>query len=122
MSRTEPDKAEVAEAPAKRRKRDAEGAAPPERHFKGIAVSPGIAIGPAYPAAQPALSIARREINDYEREGETQRFEEAVAASKKQLTKLKGRIALLPPDAERERSRCWTPMCRCWAPRAWCAA
>ena len=107
MSRTEA-KAAGAEAaqelPPARRRRRAEAAPPvrPERHFKGVAVSPGIAIGPAFAAQQPALSIARREINDYEREDEQHRFEEAVAASKKQLSKLKTRIALLPPDAERE--------------------
>jgi phosphotransferase system enzyme I (PtsI) len=93
MSRTD--------APPRRRK--AEAAAPrPERHFKGVAVSPGIAIGPAFAAAQPELTVARRPINDYEREAETERFEEAVALSRKQLAKLKARITLLPPDAERE--------------------
>ena len=109
MNRTEAaaiEAARAAEATARRRRRGApepQPAAPrPERHLKGIAVSPGIAIGPAFHAAQPELTVARRNINDYERAAETGRFEEAVAASKKQLAKLKTRIALLPPDAERE--------------------
>lgn len=104
MSRTEPPKAPPAADPAPRRRRPAEPAAPPrpERHFKGIAVSPGIAIGPAFAAAQPALELTRRPINDYERADELERFEEAVGQSKKQLAKLKARIALLPADAERE--------------------
>jgi phosphotransferase system enzyme I (PtsI) len=101
MSRTDPPA--PLEAPAARKRGRAPAPAPrPERHFKGVAVSPGIAIGPAFAAAQPAVSVARRQINDYEREDELHRFEEAVAASKKQLAKLKTRIALLPPDAERE--------------------
>ncbi|MCC7284322.1 MAG: phosphoenolpyruvate--protein phosphotransferase [Acetobacteraceae bacterium] len=108
MSRTEvvrlSGEAPAEPPPLRRRRRVPEAASPerPERHFKGVAVSPGIAIGPAFAAQQPALSIVRREINDYEREDELHRFDEAVAASKKQLTKLKSRIALLPPDAERE--------------------
>lgn len=94
-------------APAlqRRHRRPAAGAPQPprpERQFKGIGVSPGIAIGPTFAATQPVLTVARRDINDYEREDETLRFEEAVAVSKKQLAKLKSRIALLPPDAERE--------------------
>jgi phosphotransferase system enzyme I (PtsI) len=87
-----------------KRRRESEPPAPtrPERRFKGIAISPGIAIGPGFTAAQPAVQVARRPINDYEREDETHRFEEAVALSKRQLAKLKSRMALLPPDAERE--------------------
>jgi phosphotransferase system enzyme I (PtsI) len=77
-------------------------AARPERVFRGIGISPGIAIGPAHTAAQPSLAVNRRAIGDYERDGETQRFDDAVALSKRQLAKLKARLSLLPADAERE--------------------
>ena len=70
--------------------------------IKGIPVSPGVAIGPVYdtteiPAEAPRRSIAREAV-----EAERQRLADAVAASRKQLNKLKNRLSVLPEEAQEE--------------------
>lgn len=61
----------------------------PERTFKGLGVSPGIAIGPAYVRASgtvevPTYSIAARAV-----ESEIARLDEAVARAKRQIGRLR---------------------------------
>jgi phosphotransferase system enzyme I (PtsI) len=70
--------------------------------FSGHPVSPGIGIGPVYEAAEPALSFTHKKIAASDIAGETARLEEAVAQSRKQLNKLKSRLAGLPEQSQTE--------------------
>ncbi len=88
MSRTEP--ASKARLP------------PGERALTGIAVSPGIAIGPLHAAREPALEFARATIAPEAAEAELERLERAIAISRKQLAKLRARLSVLPEDSQHE--------------------
>jgi phosphoenolpyruvate-protein phosphotransferase (PTS system enzyme I) len=73
-----------------------------ERSFHGLAVSPGIAIGPAHVSdhfdqAVPEYEIAAEQVDD-----ERARFAEALAVSVKQLRKLKTKAQNLPDAAAEE--------------------
>nr|WP_321984110.1 phosphoenolpyruvate--protein phosphotransferase [uncultured Lichenicoccus sp.] len=90
MSRTEP------KAAGRSRK------TPPERRFSGVAVSPGIAIGPVAMATEaPAPTVTAR-IEAGGEAAEQARLNEAVARSLKQLDKLRGRLAMLPEETQHE--------------------
>jgi len=71
-----------------------------EQKLTGIGVSPGIAIGPAYIGDRGQLPVSEIRISDIE--AERARFAEAVAASAKQLRKLKSRATALPGSAADE--------------------
>jgi phosphoenolpyruvate-protein phosphotransferase (PTS system enzyme I) len=91
--KTEPGRPEAAEGD--------EGLAE-ERSFHGLAVSPGIAIGPAHVSdhfdqAVPEYEIAAEQVDD-----ERARFAEALAVSVKQLRKLKTKAQNLPDAAAEE--------------------
>jgi phosphotransferase system enzyme I (PtsI) len=62
-----------------------------EKRLAGIAVSPGIAIGPAFIGDRGELPVSESRIAEYAIETERSRFAEAVAVSTKQLRKLKSR-------------------------------
>ena len=64
--------------------------APPERRLLGIPVSPGVAIGPVFGAAEPVAEVVRRRIAPEEAAKETARLDAAIVQSRKQLTKLRG--------------------------------
>jgi len=74
----------------------------PERRFTGIPVSAGVAIGPVFGASEPAPVIARHKIHAEDIAAEGARLDVAVAQSRKQLTKLRGRLTLLPEDSQAE--------------------
>jgi phosphotransferase system enzyme I (PtsI) len=74
----------------------------PERRLVGIPVSPGIAIGPVFGAAEPPANIVRRSIDAAEVPAQTARFDAAIAQSRKQLTKLRARLGVLPEDSQAE--------------------
>jgi phosphotransferase system enzyme I (PtsI) len=74
----------------------------PERHLLGIAVSPGVAIGPAFGAAEAPAEVERRAIPAHEVAAQVQRLDTAVAQSRKQLTKLRARLAMLPDSSRAE--------------------
>jgi len=73
-----------------------------ERVLIGIPVSAGIAIGPVFGAAEPPALVTRHEVAAGDVAAETARFEAAVAQSRKQLTKLRARLAVLPEDSQAE--------------------
>lgn len=73
-----------------------------ERVLIGIPVSAGIAIGPVFGAAEPPALVTRHEIAKGDVAAETARFDAAVAQSRKQLTKLRARLAVLPEDSQAE--------------------
>lgn len=74
----------------------------PERKFAGIAVSDGVAIGPMFTAAEPEPVITRHKIQAADIAAEGSRLEAAVVQSRKQLNKLKSRLAALPEDTQEE--------------------
>jgi phosphoenolpyruvate-protein phosphotransferase len=69
---------------------------------EGIAVSPGIAIGTVYDTTEAPTETPRRAIAPEEVEAEKQRLAAAVATSRKQVAKLKSRLAILPEEAQEE--------------------
>ncbi len=87
---------------AGRARRAADGAARPERVLAGIPVSPGIAIGPAFGAAEPPSEVVRRPIAPADAAAEAARLDLAIAQSRKQLGKLRARLAVLPEDSQAE--------------------
>ncbi|MBR0671067.1 phosphoenolpyruvate--protein phosphotransferase [Neoroseomonas soli] len=68
----------------------------------GIAVSPGVAIGPVFDTSDPPSEAPRRRIVAEEVEEERQKLTNAVAFSRKQIGKLKTRIGVLPEEAQEE--------------------
>jgi phosphoenolpyruvate-protein phosphotransferase (PTS system enzyme I) len=73
-----------------------------EQTVKGIPVSAGIAIGAIYDTTEAPAEAPRRGIAEAEVEAERQRLADAVAASRKQLGKLKNRLSVLPEEAQEE--------------------
>jgi phosphoenolpyruvate-protein phosphotransferase (PTS system enzyme I) len=73
-----------------------------EQRLSGLGVSPGIAIGPAYFSEGGDLQVHESHIPEAEIDAERERFAEAVAASLKQLRKLKTKAAGLPDSAAEE--------------------
>ena len=74
----------------------------PERSFPGIAVSPGVAIGPVFGASEPVPEITRHKIQAADIAAEGARLEAAIAQSRKQLGKLRARLAILPEESQAE--------------------
>lgn len=79
-----------------------EAAAAEERSFHGIAVSPGIAIGPAHVSDHFDQAVPEYEIEAEQVEDERARFAAALAVSVKQLRKLKSKAQSLPDAASEE--------------------
>jgi phosphoenolpyruvate-protein phosphotransferase len=77
-------------------------AKPREVAVSGIAVSPGIAIGPVFDTTDEPAEAPRREIGPEAIEEERQKLAAAVAFSRKQVGKLKTRISVLPEEAQEE--------------------
>jgi phosphotransferase system enzyme I (PtsI) len=73
-----------------------------ERRLSGLAVSSGIAIGPAHIAEGGDLQVAESHIPEGEIGAERGRFAEAVAVSLKQLRKLKAKTSAFPDSAAEE--------------------
>jgi phosphotransferase system enzyme I (PtsI) len=73
-----------------------------ELRFTGHPVAPGIGIGPVAVAAEPALVIEHRVLAADEVAAEAARLEEALARSKHQLAKLRGRLVGLPDASQAE--------------------
>jgi phosphoenolpyruvate-protein phosphotransferase len=74
----------------------------PEKQFVGIPISAGVAIGPVFSATEPSPKIARLKILAADSAGEGARLDAAVAQSRKQLTKLRARLAVLPEESQAE--------------------
>src|SRR5579863_652044 len=73
-----------------------------EQRLKGIGVSPGIGIGPAYLGERGELPVEETRIAEAAVDSERGRFAEAVGASTRQLRKLKTRATALPGSASDE--------------------
>ena len=73
-----------------------------ELTIKGIAISPGVAIGPVFDVDAAPAAAPRRAIKEAKVEEERGRLTAAVATSRKQVGKLKARLAILPEEAQEE--------------------
>jgi phosphotransferase system enzyme I (PtsI) len=90
-------------APSPRRAARPRGAEPaPERRLSGIAVVHGVAIGPVFGADEPAATVVRGSIACEQVTCETTRLDAAIAQSRKQLLKLRARLAVLPEASQDE--------------------
>ncbi|WP_203070506.1 phosphoenolpyruvate--protein phosphotransferase [Falsiroseomonas ponticola] len=99
MKTDKPDKAETKAGPAADRRA---ARRVKETVIRGIAVSPGIAIGPVFDTTEPPAEAPRRSIAETAVDAEKQRLAAAVAASRKQVAKLKMRLGVLPEEAQEE--------------------
>ena len=73
-----------------------------ERRLAGLAVGPGIAVGPVFGTIEAPAAITRQRIVAADIEAERSRLDTAVAASRKQLGKLRARLHVLPEDTQAE--------------------
>jgi phosphoenolpyruvate-protein phosphotransferase (PTS system enzyme I) len=73
-----------------------------ERTLTGLAISPGIAIGPAFISDDGAIQVPDYRIGHDDIPAERKRLADAVALSLKQLAKLKVKAAALPGAAAEE--------------------
>ena len=78
------------------------GASAAETRLEGLAVSPGIAIGPAYIVEAGAVPVPEYSILAAETTAEQERLHTAMAASVKQIDKLKVKAQGLPDAAAEE--------------------
>ncbi len=75
---------------------------PSEQILRGIKVSPGVAIGPAYVIMQLGVPVPEYAVPEDQIEGEIKRFQAAIAKTQKQLGQLKQKAETLPPSAKEE--------------------
>jgi phosphoenolpyruvate-protein phosphotransferase len=80
----------------------AHAAVRPERSFAGIPISPGVAIGPVFSASEPKVEVTRHKIQAADTAAEGARFDAAITQSRKQLGKLRARLAILPEESQQE--------------------
>ena len=73
-----------------------------ERRLTGLAVGPGIAIGPMFGTVEAPAAITRHRIAAADIEAERVRLDAAVAVSRRQLGKLRARLHVLPEDTQAE--------------------
>ncbi len=78
------------------------GAKPAEQALAGIGVSPGIVIGTIYDTTEAPAEAPRREISAEAVEMERTKLQDAAALSRKQVSKLKTRLSVLPEEAQEE--------------------
>ncbi len=73
-----------------------------ERLFVGIPISAGVAIGPVFGTVEAAAVITRHTIAAHDVGAERARLESAILQSRKQVAKLRARLAVLPEDSKAE--------------------
>lgn len=99
MSKTE---SKTENKPGSPRTRSRKPRAASERRFSGIAISSGIAIGPAATASEAPAPVVVRQIKAGNEQAEADRLTDAINRSLKQLEKLRTRLALLPEETQHE--------------------
>lgn len=75
---------------------------PPERRLFGIAACAGVAIGPVFRTTEAPPQVTRHKIHASDVQAEGARLDAAVLQSRKQLMKLRSRLAVLPEDSQGE--------------------
>jgi phosphoenolpyruvate-protein phosphotransferase len=73
-----------------------------ERRFAGSPISAGVAIGPVFYAMEPEIPVTQSKIAAADIAAEGARLDAAIAQSRKQLTKLRNRLAVLPEESQAE--------------------
>lgn len=73
-----------------------------ERRFSGIPVSAGIGIGPVFGTSEPEATVAHQTIQPEQIGTEGARLEAAIVQSRRQLTKLRGKLSVLPEESQTE--------------------
>lgn len=73
-----------------------------EMAIKGIPVTPGVVIGAIFDTSEVPAEAPRRAIEAAQVDKERQRLAAAVALSRKQVSKLKARLGVLPEEAQEE--------------------
>ena len=68
----------------------------------GIAACAGVAIGPVFRTVEPPAVVTRHRIHAEDIQAEQARFETAIQQSRKQLLKLRARLAVLPEESQGE--------------------
>ena len=74
----------------------------PERRLFGIAACAGVAIGPVFRTTEAPPQVTRHKIHASDIQAEGARLDAAVLQSRKQLMKLRNRLAVLPEDSQGE--------------------
>jgi phosphotransferase system enzyme I (PtsI) len=77
----------------------------PEKVLRGLAASPGIAIGEVYVVNRSDPSVAARMIEESEVGSEVERFRQAIEQAKTELVELKKRLQDSLPRRADSRSR-----------------
>ena len=78
------------------------GGACRERRLIGIAACAGVAIGPVFRTVEAPAVVTRNRIHAEDIKAELARLDAAVLQSRKQLLKLRGRLAILPEESQGE--------------------
>jgi len=73
-----------------------------ERRLSGLAIGPGVAVGPVFGTREAPAEITRARISAADIEAECARLDAAVTLSRKQIGKLRARLAVLPEDSQAE--------------------
>ena len=73
-----------------------------ERRFVGIAIAAGVAIGPVFYAKEPEIPVTQAKIAAADIAAEGARLDAAILQSRKQLNKLRSRLAVLPEESQAE--------------------
>ncbi len=71
-----------------------------ELRLRGLGISPGIAMGPAFIIEQHGLPVPEYEIPEDQVEGEIKRLHAAISRTRRHLTLLKQKASALPEGAE----------------------
>ena len=77
-------------------------AEPLEVRLVGIPASPGVAIGPVFRTVEAPAIVTRQRIHATDIQAELARLENAIRQSRKQLLKLRARVAVLPEESQGE--------------------
>ena len=70
----------------------------PERHFSGLGVSAGIAVGPAHVVERGLIDVPEYRVEDDAVDAEIARFHDAVALSASQIRQLQAQAEALPEE------------------------
>ena len=74
----------------------------PERRLFGIAACAGVAIGPVFRTTEAPPQVTRHKIHASDIQAEGARLDAAILQSRKQLTKLRSRLVVLPEESQGE--------------------
>ena len=73
-----------------------------ERRLFGMATCAGVAIGPVFRTTEAPAQVTRHKIHAEDIQAESARLDAALLQSRKQLLKLRSRLAVLPEETQGE--------------------